>query len=459
MTTVDKIFRNGKIVTPVGIILGGIAIESGKITAIATNSNLPKADSVVDLKGKIVLPGIVDNHVHFGTDKGDQKREDFESGTRAAAASGITTISDMPTGVPGITNRKFFEDKRRDAEKIAYIDFALYGGAGSQNADLLQEMVDAGAIAFKTYMVGSSGYSCGEDGNIFRLLMAAAKTGVLTGWHAENGFLIDPLIEELKAAGRLDPMAHVESRPNYTEYEAISKLIIFNRIANAHLHIVHLSTKMGLDLVKAAKYEGMNITCETCPHYLLLNSKYMDKVGSYAKVIPPLRSEKDRLALWGGLLDGTIDYICSDHAPHTKESKEAGRTNIWAAGNGNPAVETMVPLMLDQFNKGKITLQQMSYKMSTRPAQIFGMFPKKGSLMVGADADMTVVDLDLEWVIKAENMYSRSRETTMYEGWRVKGKPIMTVVRGEIVAEDGVVIGKIGYGQFQKRSLQKIEVS
>jgi len=450
--TVDKVFVRGKILTPAGLVEGGVAVEKGKIVAIASDAHLPHAGTVVDLKGKIVLPGIVDNHVHFVSTRHEPEGEDFESGTKAAASGGITTISDMPTGTPWISNAKLLEEKKKYAEKSAYIDFALYGGAGSQNVNALQEMVDAGAIAFKTYMVSSNEYpSCGEDGKILELLKVAAKTGVITAWHAENVLLIDPLVEELKSAGRVDPMAHVESRPNYTEYEAISKLIIFNRIAKARLHIVHLSTKEGLQLVQAAKAEGMHITAETCPHYLLLNSKYMRKAGPYAKIIPPLRSEEDRLALWNGLLSGTIDYVCSDHAPHTKMSKDAGWKNIWLAGNGNPGVETMVPLMLDQVNKGTISLQQMVYNLSTRPAQVFGLFPKKGAIMVGADADLTVVDLDLEWVIKAENMYSKSRDTTLYEGWKIKGKPILTVVRGEVVAENGEVIGKMGYGRFQKR--------
>ena len=312
-------------------------------------------------------------------------------------------------------------------------------------------MADRGIVAFKTYMVGSSGYSCGDDGKILRLLEAAAKTGVVTGWHAENGFLVDMFIEELKAAGRVDPMAHVESRPNYTEYEAISKLIIFNRIAKAHLHIVHLSTREGLEMIRAAKAEGMQITTETCPHYLLLTSKDMEKYGPYAKGIPPLRSEEDRLAMWRGLMDGTIDYICSDHAPGAPSLKKVGWENIWLAGNGNPGVETLVPLMLDQVNRGMITLQQIVYNMSTRPAQVFNLFPKKGAIAVGTDADLTVVDLNAEWTINAENMYSKARDTTIYEGRKIKGKPILTVVRGEVVAEDGVVIGKRGYGEFQPR--------
>ncbi|GAG91402.1 unnamed protein product, partial [marine sediment metagenome] len=282
---------------------------------IGIDNSLPDGDIVVDLEGKLVMPGIIDNHVHFGSSVGDPDREDYVSGTKAAAASGITMISDMPTGVPGVLNADLFEEKISMAEEHSYIDFALYGGAGSDNNDALQGMADAGCVAFKTYMVGSSGYSCGNDGDILKLLKAAAKTGVVTGWHSENGLLIDPLIEKLKAEGRIDPMAHIESRPNYTEYEAISKLIIFNRIAGAKLHIIHLSTKEGLELIRMARSEGMSITTETCPHYLLATSEYMEKVGPFAKIIPPLRSEEDRQAMWRGLADGTIDYICSDHAP------------------------------------------------------------------------------------------------------------------------------------------------
>jgi len=451
VSKVDKVFKNGKIVTPNGVFRGGIAVEGGKIAVIGKDEVMPKADTVIDLSGKVVLPGIIDNHVHFGSRVGDPEREDYKSGTQAAAASGITTIADMPTGVPGVLDAEHFEEKREMAEKYAYVDFALYGGAGHDNNDALQGMADAGCVAFKTYMVGSSGYSCGNDHKILRLLRAAAKTGVVTGWHCENGLLINPLVEKLQEEGRVDPMAHVESRPNYTEYEAISKLILFNRIAGATLHIIHLSTKEGLALIKTAKAEGMKITAETCPHYLLTTSEYMEKVGPFAKIIPPLRSEEDRLAMWRGLAEGTIDYICSDHAPHPKSNKMAGWKNIWEAGNGNPGTETLLPTMLDQVNKGDLTLEKLAYHLSARPAQVFKMYPKKGSLIVGTDADITVVDMDAEWTIKAENMYSKSRETSMFEGWNVKGKPVMTVVRGELVAEDGVVVGEQGYGKFQRR--------
>ncbi len=389
--------------------------------------------------------------MHFGSLVGDPEREDYKSGTQAAAASGITTIADMPTGIPGVLDAEHFEEKREMAEEYAYIDFALYGGAGHDNNDALQGMADAGCVSFKTYMVGSSGYSCSNDHKILSLLRTAAKTGIVTGWHCENGLLIDPLIEKLQEEGRVDPMAHVESRPNYTEYEAISKLILLNRIAGATLHIIHLSTKEGLALIKTAKAEGMNITTETCPHYLLTTSEYMKKMGPFAKIIPPLRSEEDRLALWRGLAEGTIDYICSDHAPHSKSNKMAGWKNIWEAGNGNPGTETLLPLMLDRVNKGDLTLQKLAYYLSARPAQVFNIYPKKGSLLVGTDADITVVDMDAEWTIKAENMYSKSRETSMFNGWNVKGKPVMTVVRGEVVAEEGIVVGEQGYGKFQLR--------
>ncbi|MFC1803132.1 dihydroorotase family protein, partial [Thermoproteota archaeon] len=365
--------------------------------------------------------------------------------------SGITTISDMPTGNPGVLNVSLMKEKLESAKKNAYVDFALYGGAGKNNLDELEAMVKAGAIAFKTYMIGQGGYSCGDDPYILELLKKASEINAITGWHAENGNLIDYLVQELKNKDRKDPMAHVESRPNYTEYEAISKLIIFNKIAKAHLHIIHLSTKEGLEMIKAAKETGMKITTETCPHYLLLNYEYMDKVGPYGKFIPPMRSEEDRLAMWKGIHDGTINYICSDHAPHTKKSKDAGKTDIWKAGNGNPGLETMVPLMLDQVNKGNLSLQQLVKLLSENPAKVFKMYPKKGSFKIGSDADLTVVDLNKKWRITADKMYSKSADTTIYEGWEVKGKPTITIVRGKKVAEDGVVIGERGYGEYIKR--------
>jgi allantoinase len=451
MTVMDKVFKNGKIVTPLGLVEGDLGIKGGLITSISKPSHTPEAQDTLDIKGMTVFPGFIDNHVHFGGGLTDPKREDYITGTKAAASSGVTSISDMPTGDPGAINIRLLKEKIAYAEKHAYIDFALYGGAGATNIDDLKPMIDAGIVAFKTYMIGNGGFMCKEDQKILKILKIAAENKVVTGWHAENIDLINPLINELKEAGRVDPMAHIESRPPYTEYEAISSLIQLNRVANAPLHIIHLSTKIGLEMVRAAKAEGMNITAETCPHYLLLNYDYMKKVGPYGKFIPPMRAEEDKLALWSGINDGTIDYICSDHAPHTKESKDAGWENIWLSGNGNPGLETIVPLMLDQVNKGRLSIQQLALLLSTRPAKLFKLYPKKGIITLGSDADLTIVDMKKEWAIKAEYMYSKSAETTIYEGWEVKGKPMLTVVRGEVVSENGEIVGKMGYGRYQKR--------
>lgn len=446
----DTVYKNALIVTSSYTFKGALGVKSGKIASITDNNSLSDADEIVDLKGMHVFPGFIDNHVHFGSGNESPDKEDYISGTKAAAASGITTISDMPTGNPGVINVTLMKKKIEYANKNAYIDFALYGGAGKDNIHELEGMINAGAVAFKTYMIGKGGYSCSNDPKILELLKKASKINAITGWHAENGDLIDSLVQELKKDCRKDPMAHVESRPDYTEYEAISKLIMFNQIAKAHLHIIHLSTKEGLKMIKSAKDRGMKITTETCPHYLLLNYDYMKKVGSYGKFIPPMRSEEDRLAMWKGIQNGTISYICSDHAPHTKKSKDAGKDDIWKAGNGNPGLETMVPLMLNQVNMGNLSLQQLVKLMSENPAKVFKMYPKKGSLKIGSDADFTVVDLNKKWTIKADKMYSKSADTTIYEDWRVKGKPIITIVRGKKIAEDGVILGERGYGEYIK---------
>jgi dihydroorotase-like cyclic amidohydrolase len=298
--TLDTVYKNAMIVTSSYTFNGSIGVKNDKIASITNNKFISKADEIIDLKGMHVFPGFIDNHVHFGSGNEGPDREDYITGTKAAAASGITTISDMPTGNPGVTDVRLMNKKLEYAKKNAYIDFALYGGAGNDNIHELEGMVNAGVVAFKTYMIGKGGYSCSDDAKILELLKKASEINAITGWHAENGNLINSLVKELKKEYRKDPIAHVESRPNYTEYEAISKLITFNQIANAHLHIIHLSTKEGLEMIKSAKESGMKITTETCPHYLLLNYEYMDKVGSYGKFIPPMRSEEDRLAIGMG---------------------------------------------------------------------------------------------------------------------------------------------------------------
>lgn len=453
--TIDLTIKNGKIATSHGIFEAGIGVDKGEIVAIAKEANLPKADKTIDVAGNLILPGVMDAHTHF-REPGKSEREDFESGTKAAAAGGVTTVFEMPLSFPCVSSAEILEKRRNLVKKRAVVDFGLYGGAGMHNIGKIPGLAAAGAIGFKTFLhappegrdIEFEGSYATDDGSLLQILETVAKTRLTSSIHAENNAIINFLSQRLKSLGRKDSMAHPESRPNFVEAETVSKIIILARVAGAHLHVAHLSTREGLHFVEQAKASGQNVTTETCPHYLTLTADDMKKLGPRGKINPPLRSKADVEELWRGLNSGAVDIIASDHAPYTKEEKEPGWEDIWKSQSGSPTIETMLPLLLNGVNEGKISLKTLVRVTSERTAQIFGVYPKKGAIQTGADADLVIVDLDRRVKIDKEKMYSKARDLTPYDGWKVKGWPIMTIVRGEVVMKDGDVVGKPGYGEF-----------
>jgi len=455
LPTVDLVIKNAKIVTPVGVEEGGLAVDDGLITAIS-KTTFPPADQTIDAKGKLLMPGLIDAHVHF-RDPGFEEKEDFETGTRSAAAGGITLVFDMPNTNPPVSTEEAFKKKLAIVKGKAVVDFALYGGAGVKNLSQLTRMAKAGAIAFKTYPCGGSLYEdicVEEDVSIFRVLEEVKKTGLPSAFHAEDSHLIRFFTEKLKKTGRRDYMAHPESRPNFIEAETIAKLIPLSKATGVHLHIAHVSTKEGVEIIRWAKAMGYQLTAETCPHYLLLTTENLKEFGPYAKIDPPLRTDEDRRALWSGLLDGTIDIITSDHAPHLKEKKDLGLRDIWAAPSGVPQIETTLPLLLTKVNENRLSITRLVEATSYSVSKIFGLYPEKGAIKVGSDADFVIVDPNMEGHISAEHLQTKAREVSLYDGWRVKGCPVLTVCRGTVIMENGTVNGKAGYGKFVRPQIK-----
>jgi dihydropyrimidinase/allantoinase len=455
MSSIDLAIKGGKIVTPEGIFKAGIGVKRGEIVTIAKEHSLPPADTVIDVTGNFILPGVIDAHTHL-REPGRTIREDFETGTKAAAASGVTTVFEMPLAIPCVASAEILQQRREIVGKRAVVDFGLYGGAGMHNIDKIPELAESGAIGFKTFLHGPpegrdiefEGAYATDDGALFEILNAIATTGLVSSIHAENNAIIRFLTQKLKKEGRKDVMAHPDSRPNFVEAETISSVIILANAAGARLHIAHLSTREGLNLIRQAKVRGQKITVETCPHYLTFTATVMNKLGPYVKINPPLRSEEDVAELWNGLNDGSIDMIVSDHAPYTREEKDPGWTNIWKAQSGAPTIETLLPLLLNKVNEGKLTLETLVRVTSERTAQVFGVYPRKGTIRVGSDADFAIVDLNKVVTVDKKTMYSKARELTPYDGWKVRGWPVMTIVRGQVVMKDGDVIGEPGYGEF-----------
>jgi len=418
--TVDLVVKDGKIYTPYGFVEGSIGIDAGRIVSLTKQAAEPDADRVVDAKGNLILPGIIDMHVHF-RDPGFPKREDFETGTRAAAAGGVTTVVDMPNTVPPVTSVEALEEKVEIAKTKALVDFALIAGAGELRPETLIAMAEGGVVGFKTFMIARFRELAASDGQMLENFTTIAGTELPCLVHAENEDIVSRWREKAKASGRLDPIAHSEFRPQVAENEATMRTIMLAEGTGVHLHICHMTTEGAADILGWAK----------------------------AKIDPPLRGPEDQKALWKAVNGGVIDVIASDHAPYPKEDKEKGWENIFEAPSGGVGVETSLPLMLDCVNRDLLKLERLVEITSTNPAKILRLYPRKGAMLPGADADLVIVNMKRDFEIKGESLHSKQK-TTAFEGYRGRGQPLTTIVRGEIAMEEGEVLGSPGYGEFQR---------
>jgi len=447
--TVDIIIKNGRLALATGLTEASLIIDGGKIAGIM-RSGETKADRVIDASGKIVLPGMIDMHVHL-RDPGFPERENFESGTRAATAGGVTTVVDMPNTQPATVTVEAFEQKKAIANKKSLVDFAFIGGAGEIPTKDIVGLVEAGATAFKSFLIARFIELAASDYTLLRHFRTLSELGRPLLVHAENQVIVDEYMKEALASGRTDPIAHCDFRPAVAEVEATTRCITLAEESGAHLHICHMTAAGAVDAVEWAQMRGQMVTGETSTNYLLFTRETMNERGPYAKVDPPLRSKDDQLRLWEALNNGVIDVLASDHAPYTKEEKEKGWDNIFDAPSGGVVIESTLPLMLDAVNNDRISLDRLVEVFSTNPAQLNGLYPKKGDLMIGADADLVIVDMDKPFHIKGENLQT-IQKITPYEDMKGKGAPVLTMVRGKVVYEDEQVIGSPGYGKFQKRT-------
>ena len=443
------IIKNGKFVFGSEIVEGGLVAEDGKITMIAKTVNLPKnADKVIDAKGNLILPGVIDGHVHVLIPP--YLKDNFETGTRAAAVGGVTTIVEMPSLFEYITT---FLDKLKWkidlGEKESYVDFALYGGEIQTEEDLqdIQKLADAGVVGFKITMGGETAYK--HEGIFYEALRRIQKANSMATVHAENNQLLDYFYKETEERLKKgEKVLYSDSRPNVVEAEAISRAILYSKYIGNRLHIAHMSTKEGVELVKKAQYENLPVTAEATVHHLLFSNEDYEKYKHYIITNPPQRSKQDVESLWKAINEGIIANIVTDHCAFTKEEKDEGIENVLKTPAGIHGLETETRLILSEgVNKGRITLQKFIEVMSENPAKLYGLYPRKGVIAVGSDADVIIVDLKKEEKITMDIIQSVAGYTP-YDGWIVKGVPLMTIVRGEVVAEGWEPVGKKGYGKF-----------
>lgn len=412
------------------LIDANVYVSDGKIAKISGARE--KADEEIDCAGLLILPGAIDSHVHF-REPGMGHKEDWRTGSEAAAAGGVCTVLDMPNTKPPTTTVKLLNEKRAIAERKSLVNFGFFFGASSDNE---AEMRKAEGIAgFKVYMGTTTGdLRVESDADVLRAFRIAKEKGVPAAVHAEDEGLIRHYLALVKGSGRNDPLACCDARPVQTVIRGCERAIAQASIAKNHLHICHVSSIEEVRLVADAKRAGLKITCEVTPHHMFMSRKDVERLGNFVKINPPLRSERERLELLRALETGLIDIVATDHSPHLREEKMKG---IWEAASGFPGVETMLPLLMSEVGKGNLSLARFVEAVAEKPAAIFG-FKGKGKIAKGYDADFTAVDLHREWTIRDSDMHSKCGWTP-YHGWKVRGKVEKTVVKGKLVWDGGFV--------------------
>lgn len=463
----DVIVKNARIPQGDDTILTHILVKDEKIAGFLTNLEGIEYDKEINAEGHLTIPGCFDSHTHF-MDPGFTHRENFLTGTSSAAAGGLTTIMDMPCcSKPSVRGVEELESKLNAIKDKAIIDYAMWGGVTGEDIragkkEIIKEQADYGVCAYKVYMTPSvPTYERVTDPEMLEAFRWVAETGLPVGIHAENYAMCDYYVNKFQKEGRLDGPAWAEARLELAEKAAIQLGISFAEETGARLHIVHMSTGIGAKLVGEAKKKGLDVTSETCPHYLTLNYQdAMTEHRQYAKIAPPLRTKRDNEELWEGLQNGSVDFMGTDHAPYEiATEKEAEGVNIWTAFPGIPGVETLVPIIVSEgYNKGRLTLSKMVEVLSTNAAKQYGLYPKKGAIHIGSDADFTIIDLEKEWTIDQKKTHSMAKYNPLH-GIKLKGKPVKTVVRGTLVYDDEIgIVGKEGFGQFVRRqSIQKLD--
>lgn len=452
----DILISNGQVVTPNGIEQVTVAVRAGKIAALLAPDQPASAPSVIDARGVYVLPGAIDIHFHCRA-PAYPERGDFATETRAAVAGGVTTIFEMPISKPCCATGDIFRMRKALAAEQAYANYGLYAAPGLLDADEIADMVNEGAIGFKIFMTSApagrddefEGLCLPYTPELYQALKLVAETGLVCAVHAENDQLLEWHTAQLKAAGRNDTYAHYESRPPHVEALAVATLLTLNESIGAQLHIAHVSGREPLEVIRRFQATGARVTGETCPHYLLFTEEDFARVGAYAKINPPLRRADDVAALWEAVRDGSLMAITTDHSPFTVEEKERARTDLWRTPPGSPGVQELLYMALDAALKGKLSIEQAVKLISTNGAQRFGVYPQKGAIMVGADADLVLYDANQTTTITQDMLMSKSKASDkLYEGMTFQGRVLRTLVNGKTMFVDGEVVGSAGDGAF-----------
>jgi allantoinase len=439
MSGYDLLVRGGRLVTPVGAVPGDLAVADWRIVTIGAELEGSAAETI-DASGLHIFPGLIDAHVHFN-EPGRAEWEGLASGSRALAVGGGTLFFDMPLNAhPPTISVEAFELKKRAAETSSIVDFALWGGIVPGNLEELEPLVAAGAIGFKAFMSNSGidDFTASDDYTLYAAMQVAARVGRIVAVHAENEEITAGLAGRAIAAGRTGARDYLASRPVIAELEAIGRAINLAEETRCALHIAHVSTGRGVALVAEARRRGVNVSCETCPHYLVLTEDDLERLGAVAKCAPPLRAPSEVEALWEQIRAGTLSMVASDHSPAPASLKMGDDFfRIWGGISG---CQSTLALLLAYGHAARgLPLEVIARCSAGYPAERFGLAPDRGALIVGANADLALVDLDHEYEVVADDLRYRHRHSP-YVGRAVRGRVVRTLVRGITVQRDGVCI-------------------
>ena len=455
------LIKNGRIITAVDDYRADIYCENETITTIGAKLDV-KADTVIDANGRLVIPGGIDPHTHldmpFG---GTTSADDFETGTRAAAFGGTTTIVDFAIQQKGKSTLEALDAWHQKANEKASIDYGFHMIVTDMPTERLGEMTQLadreGVTSYKLFMA-YPGVLYVDDGTLYRAFKRAADDGTVICMHAENGIVIDEIIKDARAKGLKEPKWHALTRPTRMEAEGVYRALAIAEVAGCPLYIVHLSSADALEQIKLARDRGLHAHAETCPQYLFLDQSYYEREnfeGAKYVMTPALREKSNQTALWNGLRMGDLSALSTDHCPFCfKDQKELGREDFSKIPNGAPGVENRMSLV---FNGGvvekRISLNKFVQLTSTNAAKMFGMFPRKGTIAVGSDADIVVFNADREMTISHSNPLTHHMRVdySTYEGFKVKGWSEIVVSRGKVICDNGTWKGKAGAGKFLKR--------
>jgi allantoinase len=444
----------GAVVISDGASARDILIRDGRITALV-EAGASAAEREIDARGLLALPGVVDAHVHFN-EPGRTEWEGWASGSRAAAAGGTTTVLDMPLNSdPPVLDGESFDVKKTAAEKSSVVDFGLWGGLVDADPDSLRELRERGAVGVKAFLCDSGvpEFPALRDEDLEPALRAAAEAGLVVALHCEDEALVRDATARVRGTGRHDPGAWPMSRPPLVEVRAVARACAAAREAGARIHIVHLSAIEALGAVGAARDMGTDVSAETCPHYLTFDEGDLASQGAPLKCAPPIRDARNRDGLWRALLDGKIDFVASDHSPCPPELK--ARPDIFAAWGGVAGAQSLLPAVFAGAARasGALDVRKVAgfvvWRLAAKPAQRFGLWPRKGAIAQGSDADVVLFDPDRDWTLEADD--SRTRGVDPYVGHPFRGKVIRTLVRGRTVYNERETVTNPARGRFIPR--------